>query len=411
MLIWSPVCDGIADVLSEDPLKFIIAPFIQEGALASLLGDIKVSDEFEVITRWRPEDISSGVSDPEVFNFLAENNYKLWIHNDIHLKLLITESDQCFVGSANITGRGLGLSSAGNVEAGHWCTLEAEDIQELHALFGESRIVTQQIYELVAEHKRKSPAPTPRQDPFEFPDDEKPFTLLSLPAIENPQRFLILAASSDFKDDDERHRFLHDCALLSLGSSSPNNHWFVDADSEDVLISSFAHFEFAQELSDLLEEEKSMHFGRVTSWIHDRCEEVPLPYRWEVKEAVNRLYNWLQFCFDEISWDQPNISQILRWNDVGPFRRRVDADLPEEIQEELLMEAIHRIDQYGIEPHHDSTDYDVIVDDKRYPPIPIVAFAIESKYGCNIPSGHIRGGSGTRCFSILEKAGFNIVKK
>jgi hypothetical protein len=143
---------------------------------------------------------------------------------------------------------------------------------------------------------------------------KKPFTLLSLPAIETPERFLALAYTPlSSLDDDEQQRFLHDCALLAP-QNPPINHWFVEIDSEDVLIASFTHFEFAQELYELLKVEKSLNFGRVTSWIHDRCEEVPLPYRWEVKEAVNRLYNWLQFCFDGISWDQPNVSQILRWN-------------------------------------------------------------------------------------------------
>lgn len=42
-------------------------------------------------------------------------------------------------------------------------------------------------------------------------------------------------------------------------------------------------------------------------------EDVPLPYRWEIKDNTRIFYNWLAHFFDEITWDRPNYSQVIYW--------------------------------------------------------------------------------------------------
>ena len=63
-----------------------------------------------------------------------------------------------------------------------------------------------------------------------------------------------------------------------------------------------------------LKSERSLHFGAVNAWIHQQCEDVPLPYRWEIKDNTRIFYNWLAHFFDEITWDRPNYSQVIYWN-------------------------------------------------------------------------------------------------
>ena len=76
------------------------------------------------------------------------------------------------------------------------------------------------------------------------------------------------------------------------------------------------------------------------------------------------------------------------------------------IREAVVEYAIHQIDH----PYKDSTDYDVIIDDRPYPPVAIMGIASsladESK---EYPS--LKGGEGTQCFNRWAELGFKIVPK
>lgn len=86
-------------------------------------------------------------------------------------------------------------------------------------------------------------------------------------------------------------------------------------------------------------------------------------------------------------------------------------NLPPRIDRQHLLAAIQRIDQYGFDPHQQSTTYDVVHGGKFYPPIAVVAFAMEALTDEAVAAGVIRGGEGTQAFAILRDAGFELVRK
>jgi 5-methylcytosine-specific restriction protein B len=69
--------------------------------------------------------------------------------------------------------------------------------------------------------------------------------------------------------------------------------------------------------------------------------------------------------------------------------------LPERIERGRLLAAIKRIDEDGFAPHQQSTTYDLVHDGRRYPPIAVVAFAMEDFTSKSVPAAAIRGGKGT----------------
>ena len=85
--------------------------------------------------------------------------------------------------------------------------------------------------------------------------------------------------------------------------------------------------------------------------------------------------------------------------------------LPESIPVEFLERAMERIDREGISPHRASHTYDLVLGERRYAPVVVVAFALEEIKGEPIPPGAIRGGKNTQAFSVLEKAGFEVRPK
>lgn len=76
------------------------------------------------------------------------------------------------------------------------------------------------------------------------------------------------------------------------------------------------------------------------------------------------------------------------------------------IRSAVIEYAIHEIEH----PYKDSTDYDVIIDDRPYPPIAIMGIA-SSLADRSDECPRLKGGVGTPCFKKFEELGFQIVRK
>jgi hypothetical protein len=70
---------------------------------------------------------------------------------------------------------------------------------------------------------------------------------------------------------------------------------------------------FGRTVVDHLKRRTNPRSGAVNSWIHEKCEDVPLPYRWEIKENTHIFCNWLAHFIPETTWDGPHYFQMTRW--------------------------------------------------------------------------------------------------
>ena len=103
----------IFSVAAKDVL--IVAPFIGSNAFARLVSAIPPGVESRVVTRWRPEDVLSGVSDLRTLDVARERDIPLYLRNDLHAKLYVADN-RCLVGSANVTDTALGWRMPSNLE-------------------------------------------------------------------------------------------------------------------------------------------------------------------------------------------------------------------------------------------------------------------------------------------------------
>ena len=71
-----------------------------------------------VIARWRCADLASKASDLEVYPLLRSRGARLYVHPDVHAKLVLVDNRQLLIGSANLTSAGLQLVPGGNREIG-----------------------------------------------------------------------------------------------------------------------------------------------------------------------------------------------------------------------------------------------------------------------------------------------------
>ena len=94
----------------------IAAPYIKSQELRNLLASLPDSaDDLICVTRWLPEDIASGVCDIEILDDILSCRGKLLVHPHLHAKYYRAGS-RCLVGSANLSGRGLGRKIPANLE-------------------------------------------------------------------------------------------------------------------------------------------------------------------------------------------------------------------------------------------------------------------------------------------------------
>ena len=95
----------------------VIAPFIKVEALRTIISVLDRGVHLRCVTRWLPQEVAAGVSDPEILDLLEDHgDFSLSLADRLHAKLYIA-GNRCLVGSANMTSYGLGESEGGgNIE-------------------------------------------------------------------------------------------------------------------------------------------------------------------------------------------------------------------------------------------------------------------------------------------------------
>ena len=312
-LKWGPVFEPLESHLrSGDPLLLVISPFIGLDALKRFLGTAGSQRGIKVIVRWRPEDLKNGVSDLAIFPHLVELGIPLYINYDIHLKLYVFESNLAFCTSGNLTRRGFGYSEKPNIEVGCFVNLSQDDWLRLYDLIDNSRQVDENIFSTYKRYLESCPKTSQSPMPaLELLGPPKAYTISSLPAMETPAELAKYYFSVDIanRSAEQTRRAAHDFATFHLpaGLDQPT--------LDERLGNSFRTTPFVVDFVEVLKAEGSLRFGAVNDWIHGKCEDVPLPYHWEIKENTRIFYNWLEHFFPQITWDRPNYSQVIYWRE------------------------------------------------------------------------------------------------
>jgi hypothetical protein len=315
-LIWQPL---IASIISRfengERLLLVISPFIKIDALNELIKIANNNNEenLQFIVRWRPEDLLSGVSDLEIYPILKKYGYQLYVCHQLHMKLYIYKSNWALATSSNLTRRGLGIGEEANwnIECGSELVLTKADWYFIYQLLNDCRLVDDDVYSRLKEYMLQNTVIKLNPPYFEnIFNPRKIFTLASLPATEHPEqleKYYFEDETNNF-DLDTVQRASQDLITFKLGPELNKINFM------NTLEKNFLQSMFILKFIEHLKKEKSLRFGSVTSWLHEHCEDVPLPYRSDIKKQVQILYNWLDFFIPQIHWERPKHSQILYWN-------------------------------------------------------------------------------------------------
>lgn len=110
---------------------YVVCPFITRTGLEPILETLSPSARLTVYTRWNAKEVAEGVSDPEILDILAARDSALYLNSLLHAKAFIRRGQGALVGSANVTGKGLGFSALGGIEL---LVSTPENIREIERL-------------------------------------------------------------------------------------------------------------------------------------------------------------------------------------------------------------------------------------------------------------------------------------
>ena len=259
-----------------------------------------------IVARWDKGDLAQGSSDLECYSLAKENGWTFKVLKDLHAKVMLVDDDILFVGSPNLTGRGMSLVPVANQEIGIKVQALEEDLKIINQLIDDAALVNDVIIKELEEWMKNLPKIEKPKIP-NFPqivndNFKEKFNKLWVNNFpwSNIQYFL---ENADKKEDN----IIHDLDLFGLTNTKKE-------DLEKELNESFLQSKIFNWLIKKLEaeENKEIYFGRLSSIIHNGLVDDPKPYRQDVKLLQANLYDYIKY-FKPINviCDQPNFSERL----------------------------------------------------------------------------------------------------
>jgi len=281
-----------------------VSAFITTPAIDFLKKNINDQLNVKIISRWKKHDLLSGASNMRVYESCVEHGWKFGIDQDLHGKLYLVDNLEIFLGSANLTQKGLNLHGYGNHEFGTNIKAENTDLDKLHEFINrEVTWLDNNIYEKLKIEVESSML---KKEPVGSSSWSTEITLLLEHKVEYlwVHELLFGDVESLLQLDLGNEDSVHDFGLLNLN---------IDELDSFFLKRSFKQTRLYSWLYCLLKEQKEMKFGAVSQVLHNALLNDPRPYRKEVKDFVVNIFSWVNFLSEEIIVVKHNHTSSLKF--------------------------------------------------------------------------------------------------
>lgn len=268
-----------------------------------------------IIVRWDLIDLCLGVSDLEVYDYCIENNIALYRNTRLHMKVLWNDRHSLILGSANVTGRGLGENYNYNFELNAEVkNISFETIKYLNEVIQKSDYISPSFFNLIKAKVKENPLQIhlPELNLEAVEENHAQFLLSSLPMTMAVDKLYEYSRNPDILTSTEQNCLAHDLALYNLDPEAGNDGFYEKLKYE------FNKHPFILALKNHIIEHGSLHYGGVVNWIKNNTTNVPIPRNWGIKkqEIVNILYDWICYFDTSYSWSRPNHSQVIFYTKI-----------------------------------------------------------------------------------------------
>src|SRR5210317_860816 len=90
-----------------------------------------------IISKWDQNDIAQGASDLECYEICKKEGWQFKFLKNLHAKIILIHTKELFIGSPNLTAKGMSLTPVPNKEMGVKLEVNQNDIQIINNLVEE----------------------------------------------------------------------------------------------------------------------------------------------------------------------------------------------------------------------------------------------------------------------------------
>lgn len=305
---------GALDFISESEEVSLFSAYIRTEQLIELNKQHKIN---RIVVRWEIRDLHQGASDLDLYSYCKENQIALYRNTRIHLKCLRNNRDEVFLGSANVTGRGIGeRATMFNFELNSLNEkTDFSDVLYLDRIVSKSEYVTEELFQEIKrkveslEDFKKQEEEYQKVDIMTERKEEDYFLISELPMYKDIRGLYQAAQNIDELSPLNRQCVSHDLATYDLSIFKSEEEFYSE------LKQVFNKHKFIVKLKARIKEDRrsSLNYGGVVRWITENTTTVPTPISWELKEqqVVNILYEWICFFDSDFVVERPRHSEII----------------------------------------------------------------------------------------------------
>ena len=276
----------------------VFSAFIKNHALEWLLKNTKTNN-ISIIVRWQKHDLNCNASDIHCYEICKKRGVPFGISLDLHGKVYSVDG-HIYVGSANLTSRGMALNSRHNIEFGVGFEASIADQSKISNLKNDVLWLNDEIFE-----QMKSELAAANDDTTIHRQQwsDKITQLVSQSVQQLWVHELLFSTPESLLSldlDDAAH--VHDFELLGLN---------IDDLTPEELKNRFGATRLCKWLKELLQSNGTVSFGKLTAELHSAIIDDPTPYRRDVKDFIAVLYSWAKFIEDDFEVSRPRHSEIM----------------------------------------------------------------------------------------------------
>ena len=271
------------EIVNAKEEVLVVSAFIKKTGFDWFYSKVKDNKNLKCkfLGRFSAGDIANQSSDIEVYEKIKNMGWELKILENLHAKVILIDQNKLFIGSPNLTGRGMKLAPISNIEMGVQTYSTQAENRIVNQIFEEGTLVDDVLYELLFNWKKTIPKSNNTHIRFseeiinqlsknfklwinDFPWSNFDDLITKKPSEENLHDFRLFDLSNDFNEQDLNLAF----------KNSKIYQWLV------YLINN--------------NENKFFYFGELSNQIHNDLYDDPKPYRKTIKQLQVNLYSYIK---------------------------------------------------------------------------------------------------------------------
>jgi len=261
----------------------IISAFVTSPGVKWISHNKQINTPVVIVGRFSPMDLLSGASSFDAIQYALDNGYQVKALSNLHAKIYLFDNKKLYIGSANLTGKGLSLIQDGNLEV-----ITTAEATEQNLLLVDKIICSALEVDYAVINKMKIFIENLSADKMQ--------------SIEVWPEVIFPTTSSLFVSDFPMGRPGEIIDIYKINSSLD----FARIENEsnfDVAQTNFKNSKAFLWLENIIKENignRDLGFGQVSRLLHDELADDPSPYRQEIKSLQANLYAYTKYYASDV---------------------------------------------------------------------------------------------------------------